>query len=447
MARGFNIRLWFGVAALGAIALISVLYAELGARFVTERLLEREAEVSQEFLESILIAGESAERIFGPDGADSAELAEFGHHVISMPGTLRANIYRVDGTVAWSSEMQLIGQRFEHNDELGEALQGRRVTKVGKLPDADKREHVALEAGRRGHFVETYVPMRGQRGRGPVVGVVELYKLPTALEATIQQGRRTIWLASAGAALILFLALYGIVHRGARQIELQQRELRHMEALAAIGQMASAVAHSLRNPLATIRSSAELARLDGAVESRRIADDVIREVDRMDGYVHELLSYARADSASLQPVDPFALVKTCLSKQQAVLQRLHIEVKLGDQRREHHHVLADPGLLGQALTSIITNAAEAMAGGGRLDVRVVDNQPDSTVSILIADSGSGIPADILARVTEPYFTTKSGGLGLGLAIAKRIVEQFAGRIDIRSAKDQGTTVFVALKPA
>lgn len=220
-----------------------------------------------------------------------------------------------------------------------------------------------------------------------------------------------------------------------------------MEALAAIGQMASAVAHSLRNPLATIRSSAELARLDGAVESRRIADDVIREVDRMDGFVHELLSYARAESASLQPIDPFVLVKTCLSKQQAMLQRQRIEVKLGDERREHRDVLADPGLLGQALTSIITNAAEAMAGGGRLDVRVVDNLPDSSVSILIADSGSGIPADILARVTEPYFTTKSRGLGLGLAIAKRIVERFAGRIDIRSAEDQGTTVFVALKPA
>lgn len=445
MARSFNIRLWFGIASLGAIALISVLYAELGTRFVTERLLEREAEVSQEFLESILIAGDSAERIFAPGAAGSAELADFAQHVVRMPGTLRANIYRVDGTVAWSSEAQLIGQRFDHNDELVEAVGGRRVTKVGRLPDPGKEEHVALEAGRRGHFVETYVPMRGQRGQGPVLGVVELYKLPTALEATIEQGRQTIWLASAIAAVILFLALYGIVHRGARQIELQQRELRQMEALAAIGQMASAVAHSLRNPLATIRSSAELARLDGDAESQRIAEDVMREVDRMDGYVHELLSYARAESASLQRVDPFALVKTCLSKQQATLQRHRIEVDLRDERREHRDVLADPVLLGQALTSIITNAAEAMDGGGRLDVRVVGDQPGPFVSIQFADSG--IPADILARVTEPYFTTKSRGLGLGLAIAKRIVERFAGRIDISSAKDQGTVVFAALKAA
>jgi len=84
-------------------------------------------------------------------------------------------------------------------------------------------------------------------------------------------------------------------------------------------------------------------------------------------------------------------------------------------------------------------------GGGmtatQRDVRVVDNQPDSSVSILIADSGSGIPADILARVTEPYFTTKSRGLGLGLAIAKRIVEAMGGEIGVQSTLGRGSTFY------
>jgi two-component system sensor histidine kinase HydH len=444
--RPFNLRLWFAVGSFATITLICVFIGFWVSNFLTRNLLERESEVSQEFMESIIDADASA--VFRDDGAGPRTpnplLLEFANHIISMPGMLRVNIHAPSHRILWSTEKQLVGKVFEDNDELDDALRGERVIEIGTLPDA-KPEHVGL--GDSGRFIEAYVPIRLDRGRGAVVGVVEFYKRPLGLDVAIQNGRRVVWMSAALAAIVLFAALYWIVQKGAQLIERQQQHMARMEAFAAIGQMSSAVAHSLRNPMSAIRSSAELWRSDQPSGRCEIADDVIGEVDRMDGYVRDLLAYARAEPYYLQPVDPLKVVDAIVAKQSQAIDRNRIKVQTVDGRAGSEKVMADEMLLEQALTSVMTNAIEAMPDGGALDVSIAPGSGKGTIRVEIADSGHGIPAELLERVAHSYFTTKARGLGLGLVLAKSIIERFDGVLAISSTRDVGTKVFVELKSA
>jgi two-component system sensor histidine kinase HydH len=236
----------------------------------------------------------------------------------------------------------LSGRRFANNPELEQALSGTLVSEISRLEGNDKPEHIALAAGATGYFIEAYFPMRLD---GEVVGVVELYKMPTALETAISRGDRIIEGAAALAGLVLFATLYWIVRRGALQIQRQQADLLRMDALAAVGQMASAIAHSLRNPLAGIRSSAELLRLEHP-GTRPAPDEIIGEVDRLNEYVRELMEYARNDAVSLERIDPLHVVCGTLYRQRAALERAGMEVTIDDKRRVHRPVEVDPpGLL------------------------------------------------------------------------------------------------------
>lgn len=433
----FNIRLWFATASLGVIAALSLALGLVMSNFLTERLLEREAEVTQEFLQSILRAERTQDRIFGRQTPEAREaLASFAEHIVNLPGQLRANIYSVDRTVLWSTDATLIGKQFGPNHELDDALKGERVTEFGVL-DA-KSEHVALAeiVGRR-HFVETYIPLRG--ASGSVAGVAELYLAPDALQKTIDRGRLMIWTLALCGGAILYITLFWIVRRGALVIEQQQSKMMEMETLAAIGQMASAIAHSLRNPLAAIRSSAELLQSGKDGETREVAGEVVSDVDRMDRYVRELLHYTRSDVATPQLFDPVEVARGCAENTRGAASRQRVVIAIEDRRQGARRIESDPTLLGQALTSVITNAIEAMPEGGRLDIAAED-APGGAMRLTMRDSGRGMEPETLAQIAQPFFTTKTRGLGLGLALAKRIAERFGGRLTIDSTPGRGTCV-------
>lgn len=447
MTKRFNLRLWFAIASFGLIALICAVSALFLARLLTHALLERESEVSQEFLQSIVRAEGEGAFVALPAEGDAKALGSFSRHLLSMPGLLRANIYATDQTVIWSTEHSLIGRRFDSNPELRDALGGSRVTEIKSLGDMEKHEHIALGANERGHFIEAYIPIRSLREPHAVIGVVEFYKLPAELNKVIVEGNQIIWLSAAGAALLLFFGLYGIVQRGAKLIEQQQVALFRLEALGAIGQMASAVAHSLRNPMANIRSSAELWTSDAEKPPRDVADEIIAEVDRMDRYVRDLLAYVHAEGFELRPTDPVQLVEQSMARFAPAMKRRSIECAIEDKRDRDVLVMADGSLLEKAIASVVSNASEAMSGGGRLHVSV-DRQPSSkTVTMTFADTGHGIPAGLRANVAQQYFTTKDSGLGLGLALAIGIVEKCGGHLAIDGSSGQGTAVRIVLQEA
>jgi two-component system sensor histidine kinase HydH len=229
-----------------------------------------------------------------------------------------------------------------------------------------------------------------------------------------------------------------------RLIEGQQIQLQDLQAFAIIGDLASAVAHSLRNPMAAIRTSAELWRSELSTEATDIVDDIIHEIDRMDEYVRDLFAYAGADKSQMRSVDPMVAIDSVMTKRDAALRRNNIVVRRTDRRPQRSDVLVDPLLFEHALTSVVTNAIEAMLDGGTLDVEVL-NEAGDDVTILIADNGSGIAPEFIDHVVDSYFTTKANGLGLGLTLARRLIERFSGSLIISSVKGQGTIVSITLK--
>ncbi|HEU4641297.1 MAG TPA: ATP-binding protein [Gemmatimonadaceae bacterium] len=234
------------------------------------------------------------------------------------------------------------------------------------------------------------------------------------------------------------------------QLERTQSQLVQSEKLASIGQTAAAVAHGLRNPLASLRAAAQLAlhRADPAASREQLAA-IIAEVDRLDRRISHLLSFSRPAPFHPIPESMTALVDGLLhaSTQLLAERDIALETALAPDLPE---VRVDPMQMEQALLEVIANAVDATPPGGRLRIATRAAPTDdgcAGVVVEIADTGGGIPADIVASVCEPFFTTRPEGTGLGLAIAKRYVEQNGGQLAIASTPGVGTTVRVWLPAA
>jgi signal transduction histidine kinase len=230
------------------------------------------------------------------------------------------------------------------------------------------------------------------------------------------------------------------------QLERTQAQLVQSEKLASIGEMSAAVAHGLRNPLASLRAAAQLVRRhpDSPSAAEHLTA-IIDEVDRLDRRISHLLSFSRpAPYHPLQESVP-RLVEGLIPAFAELLRERGIELTL-DLPPSMPDVRVDPMQLEQALVEIVSNSLDAMPGGGRLRIGASSSSNGSRpneVIIEIADTGPGIPEQVMPSVCEPFFTTRPEGTGLGLAIAKRYVEQNGGRLEIVS-RPGATTVRIGL---
>jgi signal transduction histidine kinase len=218
------------------------------------------------------------------------------------------------------------------------------------------------------------------------------------------------------------------------------------EKLASIGEMSAAVAHGLRNPLASLRAAAQLVRRHpDAPSSAEHLSAIIDEVDRLDRRISHLLSFSRPAPFHPMPENVSRLVEGLLPAFSELLRERSVELQLDLQPLPDIRV--DPMQLEQALLEIVSNALDAMPSGGRLRIasssRGSNGSEPSEVVIEIGDTGPGIPDQVMPSVCEPFFTTRQEGTGLGLAIAKRYVEQNGGRLEI-SSRPGGTTVIIRL---
>jgi signal transduction histidine kinase len=435
----FDLRVWFGLAAFAVIATLGAVGATLLSQFLSSVMLEREVEVTRGFLQGVVVAEALDDGTFRPGKTEAdSDLGSFVDHIRGMPELLRVNIYALDRSILWSTDASLVGRRFDDNDELETALTGRTLSEVVSTRNDVKPEHVALVVPPMDYFIEAYIPLRY---KDRVIAVVELYEVPTSLDAILRHGTRIVWCGAAVGASSLFTVLFWIVARAARLIDRQRKEIGRMESLAALGQMAGGLAHNLRNPLAGIRSSAELMKLEFP-ELDSGATDIIGEVDRLERHVRQLLEFTRADTLAPRRVDPKTLIDEMVHHQQQMLERDGVTVTVEDKRRRKRLVEVDPVLLSQALTTVVVNAREAMPAGGSLRIRLSERGP--RVCISVTDNGPGIPPQALNRVGEPFFTTKTEGLGLGLAMARRIIERFGGNLRIDNATGAGARVQIEL---
>lgn len=442
--RPFNVSRWFAIVGFVSITFVSTVCALLASYFLSERMLRQEGLLTMEFVQSLVLTEDSLRAYFnGTRPKNSPELRQALQHIAALPDTLRANLYDRHRTVIWSTEKNLVGRTFGANSELDAALSGELVIH----PDFDgpsKEEHEKLTSDR-WYFVEVYAPVRDGEG-GPVIGVVELYKSPKALNEALVTVRMYTVAGAALAGLFLYVALFGLSRRADAVIAEQQRRLLESEVLATVGELGSAVAHGIRNPLASIRSSAELA-LDSPPDiAREAARDIINDADRLEAWVRSLLSYARPVVALPEAVVLPALVE-------AAIQHFEKEMDRRGIRRSAHvpdtlpAVKGDRLLLGQVLNSLLANAIEAMEHSGRLEVACRALTDAGQVELTIRDSGPGMTPEQLQHVFTPFYTTKPAGLGIGLALARRIVERFGGRIAIESAPGAGTAVRLTMPAA
>src|SRR5438132_4937739 len=247
-----------------------------------------------------------------------------------------------------------------------------------------------------------------------------------------------------GSSFVLLGFLVGYVVEGRRRDRRQAEVIRvqteaiaatrarlaQSEKLATLGQLAAAVAHEVRSPLAVIRSAAQ-----GLAESlspedadaRRAYSFITAEIDRLGSVVNSLLAFARPLQVHVEPVVVHDLFDRALLL-------AHGELAGKELRVRRHEAAglpalrADGDLICQVLLGLLSNAAEAAPTGG--EVALGARAADGFVELAVADSGPGVPADLRARIFEPFFTTRPRGTGLGLAVARQIVEAHGGRIDV-----------------
>ncbi len=269
---------------------------------------------------------------------------------------------------------------------------------------------------------------------------------PLRRETTLDLPDGRIWLGyntalltdRQGASLGVILSFSDLteVKRLQERVELRER-------LIALGEMSAGIAHELRNPMAVIAGYLALVSKKAAAPEQKIIRDVVTEINGMNRIIDDLLTFARPASLNRVRTNLRELIEGCVAH---ALQARGNDVRIGTELDlPELEVSLDEVLMRQALMNLIQNAVEAMPKGGTLTIRGASAGRE--LSLTIADTGTGIPRDTLKKIFLPFFTTKDTGVGLGLALAHKIVLSHGGRIDVQSSEGQGTTFTVVLPTA
>jgi signal transduction histidine kinase len=252
-----------------------------------------------------------------------------------------------------------------------------------------------------------------------------------------------------GVAARGFDATLAALRRSQAELEAFYRErMVRADRFAAVGEIATGLAHEIKNPLAGLSGALELLAEDLSADPRQteIVGEMRHQVKRLTHTMESLLSFARPAKARLRATDVNGSIEKVLFliEQQCRGTAVQIQSQLA---KAVAPVLADPFQLEQVFLNVCINACQAMnaAGGGTLTVRT--RPGDGNVLVEIEDTGPGIPADLRAQLFKPFFTTKREGNGLGLAISARIVAEHGGHIGYRCPPSGGTIFTVTLQQA
>jgi len=288
---------------------------------------------------------------------------------------------------------------------------------------------------------------------GLVLGAVDMRSL-VWMGASFEMGGRDVtslvalWFGSSFAFLGFLLGDAVESRRreraAASALDAARSRVAQSEKLAALGQLAAAIAHEVRNPLAVVRSAAQglgetLPAADA--DGHRAASFIVAEVDRLSSVVTSLLAFARPLQLQTRPTAVPEVVARAVTLAGADLAAKRVRLAR-DEAAALPLVQADGDLVCQVLVGLLANAAAATPAGGEVLVRARASQ--DAVELAVADSGPGIAPELRARVFEPFFTTRPNGTGLGLAVARQIVEAHGGRIDVADHPGGGACFTVRL---
>jgi len=232
-----------------------------------------------------------------------------------------------------------------------------------------------------------------------------------------------------------------------------EAEVRRGETLAAAGQIAMGLAHEIRNPLGAIRGAVQLMRRELGDDARlgEYTDVLLKEVDRVNRIIEMLLDIGRPVTLRAVPLNVHQLLERVALLAEEMAGQRGVQI-LRRYDPSLPPIMADEDRILQVFHNLVRNAIEAMEGGGRLTLVTrlsmdplftkvdLGHGQRSMAEIQVIDDGQGIPKSVRARLFTPFFTTKDKGLGLGLALCHRIVEEHRGAIQVASEAGKGTTV-------
>jgi len=288
------------------------------------------------------------------------------------------------------------------------------------------------------------VPLWGRDRTIGVIVVDNLFNGRPITEDDIQL--LTMFTRQAGLAIENCI-LYKYLEDAHLELKKAQDTLLQREKLAALGEMAANVAHEIRNPLVSIGAFTRrlYKDLDNGLYEKRYAEAIIREVDRLEGILNDVLSFSKASKVVFEKFDLNRIIEETLLEMEDELKSRGIEVQkhLDGNLPE---IPCDSQQMKQVFINLFSNSRDAMEGGGRLTVRAFSLSQDGRdhIGIEIGDTGGGIPSEVVHNIFNPFFTTKGWGTGLGLAICHRIVDGHRGVIEVDNEPGRGVTFTVKL---
>jgi signal transduction histidine kinase len=238
------------------------------------------------------------------------------------------------------------------------------------------------------------------------------------------------------------------VDQAQTKLERSQEHLVQSEKMAMVGKLAAGVAHSIRNPLTSVKMRLfSMGRtLDLSPTHQEDFEVIAEEIRHIDNIVANFLEFSRPPKLMMQKVSPSDVVDMALQLLRHRLESYNVDVQL-KRSRALPEVWADPDQLKEVLVNLLTNACEAMKGGGSIVIQEGETFLQSigqVVTIQVSDNGPGIPESVQDKIFQPFFTTKEEGTGLGLSIATRILGEHGGWLDLDSQEGRGTTFTINL---
>jgi len=229
------------------------------------------------------------------------------------------------------------------------------------------------------------------------------------------------------------------------QIKKLKKQVETNRRLAAIGKLAAGVAHEIRNPLSSVKGFATYfgKRYEENSADRQTADIMVKEVERINRSITQLLEFAKPMSVDKKPVDINAMIKHSLKLVHHDIVQKKIQTKV-DINLESPLIYTDGDRMNQVLLNLYINAIQAMKEGGKLGIRVQEKEQQGVIEIMVKDNGAGISKETLNLIFDPYFTTRPTGTGLGLSIVHTIIENLGGSIKVQSTEGEGSCFIINL---
>jgi signal transduction histidine kinase len=445
-----NLTTRFAVHSLICIGIMTAILWFIVSNYLINGILRREWETTAQLVRTevseFLTPEDFTTKDRKPVGKKFAALLR---HITLRPDIVQFNVYNPQGVAIWAAlDKKRVGRSFANNDKLQEAIQGKVVADLsflsqeedGSGPDSLKK---VVEV-----FVPIYSPMDGE-----LLAVMEMHKRADPIVRDVREARLVVLLGAVGGGVLLYLSLFAIVRQAARKIKEQEENLLQVQSdlvasqrMAAVGEIAAAVAHGIGNPLSSIRAAAQVAKLDCdecegpdlRQKTLTTLDEIIQQVDRVQKRMRGLLNFAKPMEPRPSAVDVNALLSDIVGilrprfTEAGVSPQLTLAESLPEVRLDANHAE-------QIFMGLVTNALEATPKGGRVMIRtaMLNSTGPASINISIEDTGEGISPENRERVFDPFFTTKPDGTGIGLPLARKFVERNGGKIALSNGASGG----------